>query len=152
MDEPSQDDAKPFRSAEAMENQSKTTVLDRSALKGYFDRGAAKAGKGARYSALAAFLPNNLGWLTAYLSYALTPKIAFPTYPSGASGPDAGIYDLSPPDGGALRIAIAGDWANGTRESWLVGQAIQKADPDLTIHLGDVYYVCLLYTSDAADE
>lgn len=141
MDEPSQDDAKPFRSAEAMENQSKTTVLDRSALKGYFDRGAAKAGKGARYSALAAFLPNNLGWLTAYLSYALTPKIAFPTYPSGASGPDAGIYDLSPPDGRALRIAIAGDWANGTRESWLVGQAIQKADPDLTIHLGDVYYV-----------
>ena len=141
MDELSEHDANPFRNAEAMESLSKTTTLDRSALKGYFDRGAAKAGKGARYSAFAAFLPNNLGWLIAYLSYALTPKIAFPTYPSGARGPQAGIFDLAAPDGRPLRIAIAGDWANGTRDSWIIGQSIKKADPDLTIHLGDVYYV-----------
>jgi hypothetical protein len=40
-----------------------------------------------------------------------------------------------------VKISIAGDWGTGTDEARIVAAAMEKSDPDFTIHLGDVYYV-----------
>ena len=40
----------------------------------------------------------------------------------------------------AAKIAMAGDWGSGTREAEKVGEQISRYSPDVTIHLGDVYY------------
>src|ERR1035437_8855390 len=36
---------------------------------------------------------------------------------------------------------LAGDWGTGTDEARIVAAAMEKSEPDFTIHLGDVYYV-----------
>ena len=40
-----------------------------------------------------------------------------------------------------MRIAIAGDWGTGTQEAETIAGMMVRTKPDLTIHLGDVYYV-----------
>jgi len=71
-------------------------------------------------------------------------KHPFPTYP--ASG-ERGHYDLSAlellaPDG-SIRIAVAGDWGTGTNVAQQVADSMGNANPELTIRLGDLYYVGL---------
>jgi hypothetical protein len=39
-----------------------------------------------------------------------------------------------------VTIALASDWGTGTSTAYAVGDAIRQLDPDITIHLGDVYY------------
>jgi hypothetical protein len=56
---------------------------------------------------------------------------------------ERGHYDLAPlaaPDG-SIRIAITGDWGTGTDESQTIADNMVLGNPELTIHLGDVYYV-----------
>jgi hypothetical protein len=90
---------------------------------------------------LKALLPRNLWpWISSYLKYAFKRRHPFPDY-SRAS--DDGVYPLAS-DGtgeGAVRVAIAGDWASGTEESDRVARHMGRFDPHFTIHLGDVYYV-----------
>ena len=65
---------------------------------------------------------------------------AFESYP--ATG-EQGHYDLTPlmaPDG-SIRIALAGDWGTGTDVAQQVADSMVATNPELTIHLGDVYYV-----------
>lgn len=65
---------------------------------------------------------------------------SFDPYP--ATG-EQGHYDLAPllaPDG-SIRIAIAGDWGTGTDEAQTIADNMMLVNPELTIHLGDVYYV-----------
>jgi len=65
-----------------------------------------------------------------------------PAYP--ATG-ERGHYDLSgllAPDR-SIRIALAGDWGTGTDVAQQVADSMVSINPELTIHLGDIYYVGL---------
>jgi hypothetical protein len=65
---------------------------------------------------------------------------SFEPYPSTG---EQGHYDLSTlmaPDH-SIRIALAGDWGTGTDEAQTIADNMVTVNPELTIHLGDVYYV-----------
>ena len=67
-------------------------------------------------------------------------KHVFEAYP--ATG-EQGRYDvagLAAADG-SLRIAMAGDWGTGTDVAQQVADSMVRNSPELTIHLGDIYYV-----------
>jgi hypothetical protein len=67
-------------------------------------------------------------------------KHPFEAYPDSG---DRGHYDLSglaAPDG-SIRFAMAGDWATGTDVAQQVADSMVRNNPELTIHLGDIYYV-----------
>ncbi len=67
---------------------------------------------------------------------------SFEPYP--ATG-EQGHYDLSgmlAPDN-SIRIALAGDWGTGTDQAQTIADNMVTVNPELTIHLGDVYYVGL---------
>jgi hypothetical protein len=82
------------------------------------------------------FLPQNfLPWIAHYLATAFTPRVKFPDYTKATN---TGIYEIAQP---TTRIAIAGDWGTGTQEAETIMNHMIAADPHLTIHLGDVYYV-----------
>jgi hypothetical protein len=114
--------------------------LKRSAILSHYRRKVDDLADVTRFPGLKAFLPKNLGvWIKSYLKYVFKPKHPFLAYP--ASG-ERGVYPLQARDRGqTLRLAIAGDWGTGTRESSEVAAAMESFNPDYTIHLGDVYYV-----------
>jgi hypothetical protein len=89
---------------------------------------------------LKAFLPQNfIPWLASYLKYAFTRRYPFPDYTKTTN---TGIYRLAPAIPGAvIKLAIAGDWGTGTKEAETIAGHMKDESPDLTIHLGDVYYV-----------
>ncbi|CAE7826456.1 unnamed protein product [Symbiodinium microadriaticum] len=80
------------------------------------------------------------------LSVAATPLVQpYPTY-QGSTG----IFDLasgqatSAAGGGPVSgklLGLAGDWGSGTCESSTVAKLMAREKPDLTFHLGDVYFV-----------
>jgi hypothetical protein len=74
------------------------------------------------------------------LSVPTDKKHSFDPYP--ATG-ERGHYDLAPllAADGSIRIGLAGDWGTGTDVAQQISDNIKAADPELTIHLGDVYYV-----------
>ena len=84
-------------------------------------------------------LPWIENWIKATLT---TDRHPFPTYP--ATG-EQGHYDLTPllAADGSIRIALAGDWGTGTDVADQVSHNMVATDPppELTIHLGDIYYV-----------
>jgi Calcineurin-like phosphoesterase len=89
--------------------------------------------KAGGFSPLHAYSPANiLAWLTHVGAYWFGKRHPFvvPTLP------ETGIYPIR----NTIRIAIAGDWGTGTNEADRVGQQIRAGNPDITIHLGDVYY------------
>jgi hypothetical protein len=66
---------------------------------------------------------------------------SFDPYP--ATG-NQGVYDLSNLllPAGPVTIGIVGDWGTGTDEAYTVAEKMMiDPKPDLTIHLGDIYYV-----------
>jgi len=86
---------------------------------------------------LSAFLQNQVwAWIVNYLAFRFGPKHAFVTY----SNAESGIYPLAAPEGGPIRVGIAGDWATGTQESAEIAALIRRAEPHFTIHIGDVYF------------
>ena len=88
------------------------------------------------YNPISAFLPSNLiKWIPKIAKYWFHKKHAFRDYTASERG--TGIYALDD----RVKISIAGDWGTGTDEARQVGAAIEQAEPDFTIHLGDVYYV-----------
>jgi len=115
-------------------------AFSRSVLMNHFSRRVDRLSAKSNFPKLAAFLPQNLvPWLVDYLKYALQPRYKFPDYTGSANN---GVYPLAPALGtDAIKIAIAGDWATGTRESQAIAGLMAATHPDLTIHLGDVYYV-----------
>ena len=114
-------------------------AMSRSVLVNHFSKKVDQLAATTNFPKLQAFAPQNLiPWLGSYLKYALTPRFQFPDY-SGSG--KTGLYPLVPRSGGEIRISIAGDWATGTEEAERVAAQMQGGDADLTIHLGDVYYV-----------
>ena len=98
---------------------------------------AARAGYStATYDPIAAFLPGSLfKWIPQVAKYWFRKKHAFRDYTTQEKG--TGIYSIDD----RMKISMAGDWGTGTDEARMVAAAIEKSDPDFTIHLGDVYYV-----------
>ena len=77
------------------------------------------------------FLP----WLWNYLKVAFLPRERFREYSAPASE-RPGIFGM--PD--RCVVALASDWGTGTASAYRVRDGMKAADPDITIHLGDVYY------------
>ncbi len=74
-------------------------------------------------------------WLVNYLRFVFRPRQPFPVY---AVPPSAhpGVHSL--PE--TCVVALAGDWGTGTDSALRVATQIRGHAPDVTIHLGDVYY------------
>jgi hypothetical protein len=94
-----------------------------------------------RYPGLRLYNPRAWSeWIRYYIKNRIGPRHKFNVYPPAAS--DRGIYPLFSADGGTkVRVALAGDWGSGTDEARRVGVQMAAAMPDVTIHLGDIYYV-----------
>lgn len=104
----------------------------------HFNQTRGRLAETGRFPSLSAFLPHNLWpWVSSYLKYVFTPRFPFPSY----SGQKTGVYRLQPTTGTRFTFAVAGDWGTGTREAQTITDLMAGANPDLTIHLGDVYYV-----------
>jgi Calcineurin-like phosphoesterase len=67
--------------------------------------------------------------------YWFRKKHPFRDYTGGEHG--NGIYRIDD----RARISLAGDWGTGTDEAHMVADRMREFRPDITIHLGDVYYV-----------
>ncbi len=76
-------------------------------------------------------------WLWNYLKVVFTLRESFRTYPQPtAHDPRPGVFTI--PD--SCSLALAADWGTGTDSAYAVGDAIRALAPDVTVHLGDVYY------------
>lgn len=73
------------------------------------------------------------GWIKCLLEYVSSHPVDFPVAPPGAA-----IYPLQ--GSGDIKIALAGDWGTNNPPSVSVAGYIKSANPDYSIHLGDVYY------------
>jgi len=117
---------------------SRSPKLGRLQVVNHFNRTVDALAGVTHFPRASAFLPQHLWpWAWNYLKNAFTPRIRFPTYPKG-SGTQNGVYSLT---GAPLRLALAGDWGTGTDDAWDTAQQMLASSPDLTLHLGDVYYV-----------
>ena len=74
-------------------------------------------------------------WVVNYLKYVFRPRWNFPRYTQPITD-RPGVFPL--PD--RCRLALAGDWGTGTDSAAQVAKQIRGHEPDVTIHLGDVYY------------
>ena len=79
-------------------------------------------------------------WIANWLKTAGSTRFSFDPYP--ATG-EQGHYDLSGllAADGSIRIGLAGDWGTGTDVADQVAKSMVSTNPELTIHLGDIYYV-----------
>ena len=73
-------------------------------------------------------------WLADYFTTILRGKHPFPEY--DLSDPRAGIHTMP----NSVKVGLAGDWASGTVSAYRVRYEMEELDPDITIHLGDVYF------------
>ena len=94
-----------------------------------------------RYNPIAIFEEKRgWDWIKSYLSDYLFRR-AHPFLSARSAPNQSSVYTV--PDN--LRLGLAGDWGTGTDEAELVAQQMLRWDDggatDLTIHLGDVYYV-----------
>ena len=115
-------------------------AFSRSVLMNHYSRTVDRLAATSNFPKLKAFSPQNLRpWVRSYLKYAFARRYPFPSYTGSAN---TGVYRLAPaPGAAAVKIAIAGDWATGTQESQKIMGLMADTASDLTIHLGDVYYV-----------
>jgi hypothetical protein len=83
---------------------------------------------------------NIFPWIKNWLDALGSDRHAFEAYPDTG---DRGRYDLSNlvAVGDPIRIGLAGDWGTGTDVAQQVADSMVSNNPELTIHLGDVYYV-----------
>ncbi len=130
-----------LRKAKNYAKRGKTPIMERTAVKSYYQQSVAKLEGLSPWPELVAFLPGNASpWVWKYLRYALSAKARFPNY-DGGDGFD-GIYRIQPASAGEpISLAIAGDWGTGTHEAWAIAHCMAQSNPDFTIHLGDIYYV-----------
>lgn len=115
-------------------------VVGRSRLLAQFQKTITELAATSQFPLLSAFLPLHLfAWVWKYLKSVFHGKYKpFPVYPPGTSG----VFALQAANrGNVIKIAIAGDWGTGTVEAETVADSMKNANPDYTIHLGDVYYV-----------
>ncbi|HXN65702.1 MAG TPA: metallophosphoesterase, partial [Candidatus Acidoferrales bacterium] len=90
----------------------------------------------ATYDPISSFLPSKFFvWIARVAKYWFHKRHKFRDYTGQDKG--TGIYPIED----RVKISVAGDWGTGTDEARIVAAAMQKSDPDFTVHLGDVYYV-----------
>jgi choline dehydrogenase-like flavoprotein len=77
------------------------------------------------------YLTSSVEWISHYLSVAFHQRHAFRHYAFGN-----GIFTI-PND---ATIALAADWGTGTAPAYKVAMRIEEMTPDVTMHMGDVYY------------
>lgn len=91
-----------------------------------------------------------LAWAYQFVTHHWGARPAYPAWSnrtgvfhlgSGAALPGTGRGYTRVDDAAPVRLAVAGDWASGTREADYVAQRIAAGRPDHTVHLGDVYLV-----------
>ncbi len=98
------------------------------------------AAKSSGYNSLGVYQPNAIWqWIVSYLKYAFCPKHRFLN--ESAAPNKQSVYQVP----NNLKVSLAGDWGTGTEEAAAVATQMKtwpSGEPvDLTIHLGDVYYV-----------
>ena len=81
----------------------------------------------------------DIRWVGTVWEDIVKSKVPFPP----PTRPEALIVDI--PD--TVSIALAGDWGTGDESSKRIAREMAKLEPQITIHLGDVYY-----TGSPADE
>src|SRR5262249_16818035 len=115
--------------------------VSRSVLVNHFSRTVDRLALTSNFPKLKAFLPNNLWpWISHYLKYLFTSRYPFPDYSNSTA--NTGVYRLEPEAAEAsVDIAIAVACGTGTQGSETIANLMFAENPDLTIHLGDVYYV-----------
>lgn len=81
-------------------------------------------------------------WIELFLSY-----VVFQSFPEDIASFRNTPTELFIDDGQSFSLAIMGDWGTGPFNDYgfaspatLVGKAIKQLRPDITVHLGDVYY------------
>jgi len=134
-----------LRKAEDLVKLSRRPNIERMVAKNYYNQSAAKVPeppvRQGMFQKLSDYLPNNpWPWISKYLNYTFSPKEPFRTY--SANSKNNGVYKIGPQKSSSgIELALYGDWATGTLESWTIAELIRSSNPDFTIHLGDVYYV-----------
>jgi 3',5'-cyclic AMP phosphodiesterase CpdA len=81
---------------------------------------------------VAFFSKSVLKWVVKFVSTLFKRTRPYRTY----EAPATGMFVM--PD--RVSIALASDWGTGTASAYAVGDAIRAVNPDITIHMGDVYY------------
>ncbi|HWZ60160.1 MAG TPA: hypothetical protein VNW46_14380, partial [Gemmatimonadaceae bacterium] len=71
-------------------------------------------------------------WVSQYVRHLLDGRHPFARYATGESG----LFAIP----NTVLIALAADWGTGTDSAYRVGDAIAARHPEITMHLGDVYY------------
>ena len=72
-------------------------------------------------------------WILSALNMLVNEKVPFPQ----PSGPDDQEIALPDQD---LTMAVSGDWGTGLYSSNQIAKCMAGHNPDLTLHIGDVYY------------
>jgi predicted phosphodiesterase len=72
-------------------------------------------------------------WILSALNMLVSDKVPFPQ-PSGPNDQEVPLPDQD------LTMAIAGDWGTGLYSSNQIASWMASHHPDLTLHIGDVYY------------
>ena len=97
---------------------------------------AAQAAPDVEFPRLLAFV-EVWKWIVPYLRDFVHKNAMYRTYAHGKSG----IFGVEMLSDSPLRIAVAADWGTGTLEAEIVAVNMMKCAPQLTLHLGDVYYM-----------
>ena len=79
----------------------------------------------------------DVGWIGSFIDYITTSRDPFPTH---LDAQHQGVNPVIALNQDEVKIAIAGDWGTRNLSSAAIGQQILAKNPDITIHLGDVYY------------
>ncbi len=88
------------------------------------------------YDPISSFLPSKFFvWIARVAKYWFHKRHKFRDYTAHDKG--NGIYPIED----RVKISVVGDWGTGTDEARIVASAMQRSEPDFTVHLGDVYYV-----------
>ncbi len=130
-----------LRKPSSVARGSNIPLVGRTRLMSFYQRRVTRLAPDEPRPALAAFLPQQgMAWVSSYFRHIFRGR--YRPYPTYADLGQTGCYKMRSATGaGPVRVAIASDWATGTREAAQVAESMRAGDPDYTIHLGDIYYV-----------
>lgn len=129
-----------LRKPSSVARGSNLPLLGRTRLMSFYQRRVTRLAAEEPRPLLAAFLPQQgMAWVSSYFKHIF--KGRYRPYPTYAATGHNGRYAMRSAAGGPVHVSISSDWATGTREAAQVAESIRAAEPDYTIHLGDIYYV-----------
>jgi hypothetical protein len=75
-----------------------------------------------------------LEWIVKFVANLGKPDWPLPPLRVG----ETSVYSL--PDDSPFMVGTAADWGSGTADAYAVGDSLRAMRPDVTVHLGDVYF------------